>query len=280
MSDPFREQRFSAKQVRRILERAAALAEDDPGTRAVERTLTREELERAAGELGIPTSAVNAALGHADGDEGEEQVPEAQKTGFIGAPTRILLEREFEGEPDDLQREDLIEDIRGATGETGTVESVGKQLVWRNGYGPKNRDLSVRVRSRDGRTRLTVEERLGRQATGLFVGLGVGGGVGPMAGYIGAVAMLGPVALVIPVVWISLMLLTARTIFGRMASRRQREAAKLMRRLEKSAARWSHPKAKRRVAEEKVAEEEETEREAEAELEADEVARAGATRRG
>jgi hypothetical protein len=158
---------------------------------------------------------------------------------FLGAPTRILLEEELPGEPTDVDREDLVDAIRIVAGQTGSVESVGKTLVWKLASGPRSgRDFSVRIRSRNGRTRVVVEERLNSTAVGLFIGLGVGGGVGPMGGYIAAIAKLGVIGLVFPLLWIPCMLLLARTIFAAMARRRARLVRDVMDRVKANATRW------------------------------------------
>ena len=242
--DPYREQRFSAAEVRRTLRRAAELAEADPDTASAERALTREELDRAAGELGLPASAVARALSSEEQEQGEPD-----HAWFVGAPTRILLEREIEGEPSDADREDLLEEIRSIVGDTGTTETVGKTLVWKLTpvYGSRGRDISVRIRARDGRTRIVVEERLGRMATGLFVGIGVGGGIGPMGAYIALIAKFGLLAGLFPLLWIPAVLLLARTIFGSVSRRRERNLRKLMKRLVQCAESWSPAKAPARA---------------------------------
>jgi hypothetical protein len=98
--------------------------------------------------------------------------------------------------------------------------------------------MSVRMRFRDGRTRVVMEQRLVGQAVGLFVGLGVGGGIGPMGGYIALIAKIGALGLVAPLVWIPLMLILARTIFSAMARRRARTMRDVMRRIERHAMTW------------------------------------------
>jgi hypothetical protein len=247
MASPFRDRRFGADEVRRILRRAAELADRDPDTSNVERALTRDEIERAAGELGLPRSAVARAIETAGGD-----APTAQPDSpLLGAPTRLVFEAEVEGEPSEADREDLLEEIRNEMGQTGAFESIGGTLIWKLSpdYRGRGRELSVRLRSRDGRTKIVVDERLVRQATGLFVGLGVGGGLSPMGGYIAAVANLGVLALVIPLVWIPLMLLLARTLYGALVERRERALRALLRRVVKSAEQWSaSPAAQVRVA--------------------------------
>src|ERR1700722_3151653 len=92
MSDPFRTPRIPAREVRRILRRAAELAEDDPDIGNVEKTMTQDERERGAGELGLPASAIARAIG-APGER--DAVAMASRSFFLGAPTRILLREEL-----------------------------------------------------------------------------------------------------------------------------------------------------------------------------------------
>ncbi len=240
MSQPFREAQIAPRDVRRILRRAAELADSDTATAHAERGMTRTELERAAGELGLPATAVARAIDDDAGAELERGPLDAPHSLFLGAPTHLVMETEVAGEPSETDREDLVEEIRDAVGQTGSIEVMGKTLTWRLGSGVRNaRDFTVRLRSRNGRTRIVIEERLGQQATGLFVGIGVGGGVGPMGGYIAAMVKFGMMALVIPLLWIPLLLLLARGIFVQLARRRSRSMAEVMKRLTRSAAGWS-----------------------------------------
>lgn len=249
MTSPFRDAPISPSEVRRILRRAAEIAERDPETAGAERAVTRSELERAAADLGLPASAIARAIDH---DEGEEP-SEAKGHWFLGGKTRIVLEREIAAEPSQREREDLLDEIREVTGDTGTVESVGNSLVWRATMTRNaQQTFTIRMRFRDGRTRVVIEERLLGQAIGLFVGLGVGGGVGPMGGYIMACIKLGAIGLVFPLVWIPLMLLLARTIFVGITQRRVRTMNETMKRIERCASSWQGTRVvadKTRVAE-------------------------------
>src|SRR6185437_7158056 len=103
MADPFREQRLSPSDVRRILRRASELADEDPETPSVERALTREELTRAAGDLGLPPSAVARAFEQGEGEGGAAN--DVPRNAFLGAPTRIVLTEEVVGEPSEDDRE-------------------------------------------------------------------------------------------------------------------------------------------------------------------------------
>ena len=89
MTSPFRDAPISPSEVRRILRRAAEIAERDPETASAERAMTREELERAAAELGLPASAIARAIDHEEPEAGE-----VEGHWFLGGKTRIVLERD------------------------------------------------------------------------------------------------------------------------------------------------------------------------------------------
>jgi hypothetical protein len=242
MTHPFREQQLSPREVRGALRRAAELAEDDPALPRVEKSMTRGELEQLGGELGLPAGAIAKALDGTSGGDGADPLG-GKRSFFLGAPTVLKQEIEVAGEPSVADREDIIEDIQDVMGH-GSIETVGKTMSWKFSPGFRNgRDFSIRVRSRDGRTRIVAEERIAQSATGLFIGLGVGAGIGPMGGYVAAIVKLGAIAAIFPILWIPLMLLLARTLFIGVARRRARTMNELMKLIERRAARWSSPGA-------------------------------------
>lgn len=246
MADPFREQRFSPAEVRRIVRRAAQLADSDAEARNTEKSLSRTELESLFEQLGLPASSVARALG---GDIAPEPASQADRGGFVGAPTRIVFEVEVDGEPSDEDLEDLVAEIRAETHASGIFEKIGRTFSWRLDAIPgRSRELTVHARSRKGRTRVVVEELLSRQAVGLFVGLGVGGGVGPTAAYIAAIVAWGPIAALIPIAWIAFMLLLARTFFGQLHRRRERDLRRLFDRVVRASAAWCEHPVRARVA--------------------------------
>src|SRR5580658_1765840 len=122
MGHPFREPQLSPRDVRRLLRRAAELAEDDPGTPRAERAMTRAELERAAGDLGLPATSIARAFDDQSPDDATGGPLDAPHSAFLGAPTRLVLEAEVDGEPSETDREDLIEEIRDVVGHTGSIE--------------------------------------------------------------------------------------------------------------------------------------------------------------
>src|SRR5688500_5776366 len=100
-TSPFRQRRFSAAEVRPIVRRAAALAERDPETPAAEQSLSQAELEQTATSLGLPASAVRAAIADQAPDDAAEGLPKADSH-------RILLEEELDGEMPADRHEDLV----------------------------------------------------------------------------------------------------------------------------------------------------------------------------
>jgi hypothetical protein len=268
MADPFREARLEPAEVRRILRRASELADADAETAAVERPLARTEVEALAEQLGIPKTAVARAI---EGGEDAKKNDAPKGNWFIGAPTRILFEADLAGEPSSEEREELAEAIERALGQSGgTASEVGRTFTWRLvPSAGRGRDVTIRMRTKDGRTHLVVEERLTQLATGLFVGIGVGAGVGPMGGYIALIAAIGVLGVVAPLLWIPLMLLLARTIYGAVSRKRERQLRDLVARITSKSADWSRAPERTRVAGDvRVAVPEEATEEEEGELDA------------
>jgi hypothetical protein len=118
--------------------------------------------------------------------------------GFLGAPTRLLLERVVDGivPPEDYGL--LLEEIRASLGRVGYASTAGSSLYWTSRK-PKEPvqgldlgniwetiqsddapDILIRLATRQGQTRIRVEHRLGETAGGIFGGVwgGIGGGAG------------------------------------------------------------------------------------------------------
>jgi hypothetical protein len=150
MTSTFRERRFAPSDVRRILRSAALLAETDPATAAVERTLTAGEIARIAADLGLPASAVERAIASPGAPEGAGDGPWL-------SPRTVSFEQDFSGELSVDRHEDIVEALRAATGVPGRVEVLGKTLIW--SLTSASMPL-VTLRVRDGRTVVRVEERL------------------------------------------------------------------------------------------------------------------------
>jgi hypothetical protein len=136
-----------------------------------------------------------------------EAGPQALATpGFLGAPTVISAERVADGEVPESEHEALVEEARAAFGVVGHTSRKGQTLIWTarrpkkptkltdlgemfgEGWEGDPPDAMVRVVSRGGRTRITVEQRLDGTAGGVFAGV-MGGGGGGVAATILAVGI-------------------------------------------------------------------------------------------
>jgi hypothetical protein len=169
---PFRERRFAPADVRRILRRAVDAADHDEATAAAEKPLTQEEIERLGGELGLPATAIQRAIA------GDAEIQRARVSPW--GRRRIAFEDEIDGELPADRHEDVVDAIQASMGDGGRAQVVGRTLTWTPtpqtpGQG---RQLTVSVRSRDGKTRVRVEENLSQQFLGLHLGFGLGLGIG------------------------------------------------------------------------------------------------------
>lgn len=173
---PGAERRFDDREVGLIIRRAAELqrselARTDPGG------MSLAELEQVAREAGLDPALVRRAALEMD------VAPPSRASALAGAPTRIVLERVFEGELPERAYESLVTAIRRLTDDQGQVSTIGRTLSWSPssfgaGHHATPRRLLVTVAVREGRTELRIEERFGQLAGGLFGGLvgGLGGG--------------------------------------------------------------------------------------------------------
>jgi len=143
-------------------------------------------------------------------------VPAPEFGGFLGAPTRLVVERVVDGIVPPEEYDFLLEEIRAALGRVGYAAKAGSSLYWtaRKPQEPMQGldlgnlwetmmedeapDIRVRLVTRQGQTRIRVEQRMGGTAGGIFGGVWGGGGAGITAGYLG-IALGAMSAPVIPV---------------------------------------------------------------------------------
>jgi len=183
------ERRFSDEEAARVLERAAKLSSE----KSSEAGLTLAELEDVAKKAGIDPALVRqAARGVSSSRDGIGRVHPATKF-FFGAPFSLRYEVVLDGEITERDHEAIAHALQTTLGEAGQMSAVGRTFSF--SVVSQNRALHVGVSSRNGRTVITAEEKMGNMAGGLFggVGGGVGGGLGPLVG-IGAAALAGPIA--------------------------------------------------------------------------------------
>jgi hypothetical protein len=135
--------------------------------------------------------------------------------GFLGAPTRIVVERTVPGVLPTGEHEYLLDEIRAAVGHEGYGTTSPQALIWtsRKPKKPVGFDLeewwesaqdegpniAVRIVGRHGQTRVQVEQRLGETAGGIFGGIMGGAGGAGTSVLLGVGLPLGAsVALVVP----------------------------------------------------------------------------------
>ena len=115
--------------------------------------------------------------------------------GFLGAPTRIVVERTIPGILPPGEHDYLFDEIRAAFGHQGYGTASHQSLIWTSRKPKKlvsafdfeemwesaqdeGPNIAVRIFARHGQTRIQLEQRLGETAGGIFGGIwgGAGGG--------------------------------------------------------------------------------------------------------
>lgn len=206
--------RYSEDEVSLILARAAELQAGQSDARR----MSLAEVQNAASEAGIDKALVVQAAR-------ELSVPPAPKParagGWLGAPSRVRIERVVPGLMSEREIAAAIDLIVSETGLTGRIEHIGSSTtVWTS---PEPRGLRVSfARGRD-ETRIRIEEFFKNTAGGVFGGV-VGGVGGASVGVVVPVciAALGMPAL-IPVglaLGLGGSFFLARSIFGAVVHRR------------------------------------------------------------
>ncbi|HEX3158709.1 MAG TPA: hypothetical protein VHQ45_09335 [Gemmatimonadaceae bacterium] len=174
--------RYSDDEVALIIRRASELQQADAAAREPGSGLSLTELEEVAREAGLDPALVRRAAADV-----ESRQPASVASRFLGAPTRIQIERTVEGELPPVAFEMLVDEMRRTLGETGQTSVLGRTLAWNitpaTHRHAQTRRVHVSVVSRAGLTTIRVEESLTALSTGLFGGLvgGMGGGSGGIA---------------------------------------------------------------------------------------------------
>jgi hypothetical protein len=220
--------RYSDQEVKRLLDRATELQQDQGGSEG----LTLAELEEIALEAGIDPQLLRRAATELE-SRGDE-LPSRWR-GVIGADPTILLERTVPAELSAPGLESIVVEIQQAAGVLGQPSLVGNTLTWRTRTPNNTRSLQIVVASRKGETYIRVEEELNQLAGALFGGLmgGVGCGVGFGMGMGIGFGVLGSTlfAFTFPAGVIAASYLAARTAFSTTASSRRRALRDLIQRL-------------------------------------------------
>jgi hypothetical protein len=141
-------QPLGEREVARILQRAAALQEQDRQRGSLSaggRGVSLGELKQIAGEVGIDARYVEAAAA-----ELQASAKGRGRFMFWGAPVSSEIEQTVEGELPVEEWEALVVKIRRATGSIGQSSTLGQALEWTG-----QRD-HVSISPREGRTTIRV----------------------------------------------------------------------------------------------------------------------------
>ncbi len=164
--------RYSEAQVRGIVARAAEIEATAPTSAGA---LSLGGIQQLAADVGIPPEHVDRAAREL---ARRSPLPPVRTNPFTGSPLRILVERFVDGEalPEDYQL--LVDEMGMVLGDPGLPSTFGRGLSWRttiraDGMG---RQVGVSLAPSNGKTRILIDESVGRLAGGLFGG--IVGGVG------------------------------------------------------------------------------------------------------
>jgi len=154
---------------------------------------------------------------------------------WLGAPTHLELVHVFDGALPADHFEDLIAPIRELTGDTGRTEILRASFSWfstaTTGMNAGSPAIVVSVVVKDGRTYLTVTDRLTAFAGALFGGFGGGLGGGGLTGMVFASIAVPILAPVFILGWLGGVYGTARWLYRRIARNHARKLQVLFERL-------------------------------------------------
>jgi hypothetical protein len=180
---------YHADEVNAIVRKAAELEATNPTSSGA---MTIGGVEALAAEVGIKPDLVRSAAGslsrRTSGGAGFVPLRPQPDSVIAGGPTRLHYERVIEGELLEADFPVVLDEIRRAMGSAGTVSQIGQSFTWTPTRTDTSRLLEITVTVRGGRTRLTVQENLGRLLGVVYgaIGGGVGGGgFGLISGIVG-----------------------------------------------------------------------------------------------
>jgi len=232
---PVTGRKFNEEEVALIIKRAAELQQTEQIADDTSSAMSLVEIEQIAKEAGIDPALIRRAAQSLD-RPGESNRPSP----WVGAPTKIVFERVVDGEISNDEHEALIDIVRRTIGENGMPNVLGRTLSWSSSYQggrrrSRGRRVDVTVVARGGVTTIRVEEEL-RDVAGALIGGLVGGGGGGTTGITVGLGMSqfhsAPIALML---WLGAaggFYLLARTIFGNISEKREKQLKALADRLE------------------------------------------------
>ena len=232
------DRRLTKREVDFLLKRSSRLQRQETQAVVESQTpelgdLTLSDLEEIADEVGVDPYYLQLAATELDASG----VP-LDLERVLGGPFSIRVERSLPRELQEAEMEEMVSEIEAAAATSGTATLRSRSLLWRS-KGPLGSDpllpLHVTVRSRQGRTRIGIEERYhaltavlyGGLVGGIGVGVGVGGGVGVGIGALHSPAF----ALLFPAAFLAGSCFVARQSFALVTQQRRRAVFDLLERL-------------------------------------------------
>ncbi len=152
---------YNEKQIGALIQRATALHEEATGSSQHNRSLSIEEVEHIAAELGLPPEHVRtAAL------EMEDRLYANKSFSFWGAPFVIDQARVVDETMTQEQWEQVVMELRAFTGKKGQVDEVGSAREWIHAIGEGDEGVNfvktrVAIRPGDGQTSIQIRKHYG-----------------------------------------------------------------------------------------------------------------------
>ena len=153
---------YNEKEIGALIQRATELHEEAIGTS--ERSLSLEEIEHIAAELGLPPEYMRtAAL------ELEDRVNSGRAFSVFGGPFVIDQARVVDETMTQEQWEQVVMELRAFTGKKGQVDEVGPAREWTHAIGEGDQGFNfvktrVAIRPGDGQTSIQIRKHYGAVA--------------------------------------------------------------------------------------------------------------------
>jgi hypothetical protein len=175
-----RRERFTDREVQRIIGRAAAIQAAAPEDGEA---LSIGAVEQVAAEVGIPPAQVRNAVRDLDRPLPGASVETGGGRWFLGRTTRLQVDRVVSVRVREAEFPLLADEIRMTMGSVGLVGTLGPSMTWSTsppGQGT-GRNVQITITARGDESRIHIEEHFDNLAGGLFGGIMGGGGAGGTA---------------------------------------------------------------------------------------------------
>ena len=152
---------YNEREIGALIQRATELHEEATGSSQHNRSLSIEEVEHIAAELGLPPEYVRtAAL------EMEDSLYSNQSFSFWGGPFVIDQARVVDGTMTQEQWEQVVMELRAFTGKKGQIDEVGSAREWIQAIGEGDEGFNfvktrVAIRPGDGQTSIQIRKHYG-----------------------------------------------------------------------------------------------------------------------